>query len=159
MQWGSICKLSKYQYYRNTKWALKHLISLDCWKAWSGRLTTKPSLKLRINVPLCGESTGDKCHWWIPHTKDEQCRVSMSWSHRIQSNFMVWWSLVWSQVINSSPLSVEYTHQWTGPSLVQVIACRLFGAKPLPEPIAGLLSSESLRTKFNEILIKIHKFS
>ena len=25
-------------------------------------------------------------------------------------------------------------HQWTGPSLVRVMACRQFGAKPLPEP-------------------------
>ena len=26
-------------------------------------------------------------------------------------------------------------HQWTGSSLVQVMACRLFGAKPFPEPM------------------------
>ena len=50
---------------------------------------------------------------------------------------------------NSSPPSVAYTHtrthththiyicvcHWTGSVLVQVMACRLFGAKPLPEPM------------------------
>ena len=29
--------------------------------------------------------------------------------------------------------------QWIGSTLVQIMACRLFGAKPLSEPIAGLL--------------------
>ena len=28
-----------------------------------------------------------------------------------------------------------YTRQWTRPSLVQIMACRLFGAKPLSEPM------------------------
>ena len=37
--------------------------------------------------------------------------------------------------INSSPLSAAYMRQWTASALVQVIACRLFGAKPLPEPM------------------------
>ena len=33
---------------------------------------------------------------------------------------------------NSSPPSAAYLRRWTGPSLVQVTACRLFGAKPEP---------------------------
>ena len=37
--------------------------------------------------------------------------------------------------INSSPPSTAYMRQLTGSSLVQVMACRLFGAKPLSEPI------------------------
>ena len=37
-------------------------------------------------------------------------------------------------LFNSSPPSATYMCQRTGPSLVQVMACRLFGAKPLPEP-------------------------
>ena len=35
--------------------------------------------------------------------------------------------------LNSPPPSAAYMSQWTGSSLVQVMACRLFGAKPLPE--------------------------
>ena len=31
--------------------------------------------------------------------------------------------------------SAAYMCQWTGSALVQIMACRLFGAKPLPEPM------------------------
>ena len=34
-----------------------------------------------------------------------------------------------------SPLSATYMRQWTVPALVQVMACRLFGAKQLSEPM------------------------
>ena len=33
---------------------------------------------------------------------------------------------------NSSPLCAAYKRRWTGPALVQVMSCRLSGAKPLP---------------------------
>ena len=39
------------------------------------------------------------------------------------------------EAVNSSPPSAAYMRQWTGSALVQVMACRLFGAKPLPEPM------------------------
>ena len=35
---------------------------------------------------------------------------------------------------NSSPTSAAYMRQWIGSSLVQLISCRPFGTKPLPEP-------------------------
>ena len=35
-------------------------------------------------------------------------------------------------IFNSSPPSARYLHQWTGSALVQIMACRLFGAKLLP---------------------------
>ena len=38
---------------------------------------------------------------------------------------------------NSSPPSAAYTRQWIGSALVQIMACRLFGAKPLSEPMLG----------------------
>ena len=37
--------------------------------------------------------------------------------------------------INSSPPNDVYMCQWTVSSLVRVMACRLFGAKPFPEPM------------------------
>ena len=37
--------------------------------------------------------------------------------------------------INVSPPNAAYMRQWTGSALVQIMACRLFGAKPLPEPM------------------------
>ena len=36
---------------------------------------------------------------------------------------------------NSSPPSVAYIRQWIGWALVQIMACRLFGAKPLSKPM------------------------
>ena len=39
------------------------------------------------------------------------------------------------------------------------MACRLFGAKPLSQPIRGLLSIGPLETNFGEISIKIQSFS
>ena len=37
-----------------------------------------------------------------------------------------------TQSVNASPSSATYMHQWTGSALVQVMACCLFGNKPLP---------------------------
>ena len=54
--------------------------------------------------------------------------------------------------INSSPPSAAYIPQWIGSALVHIMACRLFGAKPL-------LSVRPLGTNFSEIPIKIQDFS
>ena len=37
--------------------------------------------------------------------------------------------------VSSSSRSAAYIGRWTESSLVQVMACRLFRAKPLPEPM------------------------
>ena len=50
-------------------------------------------------------------------------------------------------------------HQWTGPSLVQVMACRLFDTKPLPEPILAycqLDSWEQISLKFEFEFYSFH---
>ena len=41
------------------------------------------------------------------------------------------------QCINSSPPSATYMSQWIGSALVRLMACRLFGAKPLSKPMLG----------------------
>ena len=41
----------------------------------------------------------------------------------------------WRCLVNSSPSSAAYMRQWTRTALVQVMTCRLFGAKSLPEPM------------------------
>ena len=51
----------------------------------------------------------------------------------------------------SYPPSAAYMCQWIGSSLVQVMACRLLGAKPLPEPMlpyCQLNSWEQISVKF-----------
>ena len=45
-------------------------------------------------------------------------------------------------------------HHQTRPSLAEIMACRLFGAKPLSKPIL-----DYCQTYFSEILIKIQLFS
>ena len=52
---------------------------------------------------------------------------------------------------NSSPPCAAYMSQWTGSSLVQVMACCLFGTKPLPKPMLAycqLDSWEHISVKF-----------
>ena len=39
--------------------------------------------------------------------------------------------------LNLSPPSATYLHQWIRSALVQTIACRLFGTKPISKPILG----------------------
>ena len=40
-----------------------------------------------------------------------------------------------NRLTNSSLPGAAYMRQWTGSALVQIMACRLFGAKPLSEPM------------------------
>ena len=53
--------------------------------------------------------------------------------------------------INSCLPSAAYMRHWIGSALVQIMACRLFGAKPLSKPIAGLFAIGLLGTNFSEI--------
>ena len=64
-----------------------------------------------------------------------------------------------SEHVNLLRLSDAYMCHQPRPSLVQVMAWCLFGAKSLSEPIALLLSIGPLETNFGEILIKIQNFS
>ena len=60
---------------------------------------------------------------------------------------------------NSSPPSAAYLRQWTGSSLVHVMASRLFGAKPLPEPMltyCQLDSWEHISVKFESEFYHFH---
>ena len=61
--------------------------------------------------------------------------------------------------INSSPPSAAYMHQWTGSALVQIMTCRLPGAKPLIMWTNAVISLiEPLGTNFSEIWIKTKNF-
>ena len=59
--------------------------------------------------------------------------------------------------LNPSPPSAAYMRQWTGSSLIQVMACRLFGAA-ITWTNAGLLSVRLLGTYFSEIWIEFYHF-
>ena len=63
------------------------------------------------------------------------------------------------QWINSSLPNAAYLRQWTGSSLVQVMACRLFSAKPLLETIllyCQLDSWEQVSVKFEPEFYHFH---
>ena len=54
---------------------------------------------------------------------------------------------------NPSPRSVAYTRQWIGSPLVQIMACRLFKAKPLSKPMLGFVNwtlKNKLQWNFNQ---------
>ena len=61
-----------------------------------------------------------------------------------------------SKPVNSSPLSTAYIRRWIGYALVQIMACRLLGTKPLSIPMLGYYQ---LGTIFSELLIKIRDVS
>ena len=64
-------------------------------------------------------------------------------------------------VFNSSPPSAAYMRHWMMSALVQIMACRRIGDKPLSKPMMGfcqLDTSNKLQCNF-EILIKIQNFS
>ena len=64
--------------------------------------------------------------------------------------------------INSSPPSAAYMGWWIGLALVQIMACRLFGAKPLSKPILGHCQLDPMEQTSVKFFIKntklfIHK--
>ena len=63
------------------------------------------------------------------------------------------------QCVISSPPSAAYMHQWIGSTLVLVMACHLFGAKPLCKPMLQYdIVNWTLRNKLQWIFfIKIQK--
>ena len=60
-------------------------------------------------------------------------------------------------VIDLSPPSAACMRQWMGSALVQIMACRLFGAKPSPEPMLAYCRLDS-RNKLQWIWIEILSF-
>ena len=60
--------------------------------------------------------------------KTHQNRVHISWDACVAVSVVGW-------PFNSSSPGVAYIRQWTGLILVRVMACRLFGTMPLPDPM------------------------
>ena len=58
-------------------------------------------------------------------------------------------------VLNSSAPSAAYMRQWIGFPLVQLMACRLFGPKPLSEPVLAYYQFDPWEKNFSEISLKI----
>ena len=77
---------------------------------------------------------------------------------RIKHKASCWWcSSSWYSI--TSPPSAAYMREWIGSALVQIMACHLFGAKPLPEPMLTYCQLDSWEQKFSEIWIRTLSFS
>ena len=59
----------------------------------------------------------------LANVDQDLCRLVLIWCNKLHV------------FLNSSPPHATLMHQWTGSALIQVMAYRLFGAKPLPEPV------------------------
>ena len=86
--------------------------------------------------------------WWLVNIRSDNGLVSIKYWATIftKQDQDLWCNIVslghngfevtqWNIPVNSFPSSVAYMCQWTGSALVQIMACHLFGAKPLPDPI------------------------
>ena len=73
--------------------------------------------------------------------------------YRLHYDVIVMATALTIELINSSCSSAAYMRRWTRSSLVQIIACRLFGAKPLTKPMlvyCQLEPYEKLQRNFNQ---------
>ena len=82
------------------------------------------------------------------HANEKSALVQvMAWCLMATSHYLSQWLLAF----NSSPSNAACVCQWPGAVLVQVMACCLFGAKPLPEPMLAYCQLDS----WEQIAVKI----
>ena len=65
----------------------------------------------------------------------------------IVTHFTDTYIVIGFQWVNSSPPSTAYMRWWIGSAEVQMMSCRLFGAKPLSEPMLDIIVDWTLRNK------------
>ena len=58
----------------------------------------------------------------------------------------------------SSPFSAAYMHQWIWSAFVQIMACRLFDAKPLAKPMLGYCQLDPMKETSVKFLSKYKSF-
>ena len=102
----------------------------------------------------------DKTNRW-PNTtwKTEITNINFTWienvyvdisylNTRVHITNMMWWKNGLEILhFNSYPPCAPYMRQSIGSALVQIMACRLFGAKPLSKPILGYCQLNPYRSK------------
>ena len=82
--------------------------------------------------------------------------VMKQWYVLYVSIFLYLWVL--KLVLNSFPPSAAYMRHCIGSALLQIMACRLFGAKPLSKPMPGYCQLVKRQWNFNQnTMIFIHK--
>ena len=85
----------------------------------------------------CSELDPDKQTLWNVH---QNTSFSFKKIHFIMSISAILFRL---QCVNSSPPNAAHMHHWNGSALVQVMACCLFGTKPLPASMLAYCQLDS----------------
>ena len=67
------------------------------------------------------------CSYGFFHSELICCYLGQSYAYPVTCEIIL--------KVNPSPPSAGYMRKWSGPALVETMACRLFGAKPLPGPM------------------------
>ena len=107
---------------------------------------------------------GDDTKLQYKHTYVERilcwssCKKELYITLTIKSGCQIISLLISCHRFNSASPSDAQKGQWIGSALVQIMACRLFGAKPLTKPMLCYLLSGPLRTTFSEIWIERQNF-
>ena len=106
------------------------LIHVSKWGPRNGQ----PLCILLVNFALRNKKF---CHHCIEHLMKTTCwhrlcPIIYEHCNIIANNTS---SMLMPCIINSSPPCAAYMHQWIGSALLQKMACRLFGAKPLSKPM------------------------
>ena len=78
----------------------------------------------------------------LPRTKPSFPELT----HRYLSNI----ADILQKISNSSPPSVVYMRQWILSALLQIMACRLRGTKPLSNPMLGYCQLDKLQWNLNQ---------
>ena len=98
-------------------------------------------------------------HWWLVDSPYKGIWTAFPYRKIIMEIDTVTCSETLVCLLNLSPPSAAYMHQWTGSALVQVMGCCLFGAKPLPEPVLAysqLDYREQISVKFESEFYHFH---
>ena len=137
------------------------MISQHWFRKWLGAVRQQAITWANVDPDLCRHMVSldhnELTHWGLsaPSHYLNQCSHIVNWALRniFQCNFICN-SKVFIQgnalengickmvaessrpkCVNSSPPSATYMHQWISSALIQIMVCRLFGAKPLSEPM------------------------
>ena len=97
------------------------------------------------------------------NTKVRSCMMyTYGWgSHRFFSQSQLcryMFCCCYNKLLNSSPPSAAYMRKWTGSLLVQVMAWRQIGAKPLPEPVLAYCQLDSKEQISVKLELKFYHF-
>ena len=101
------------------------------------------------NGSLCSKYYLNQCWWIINSMSLNFVSTKCIWKY-CQQNV---------RHFNSSTPGAAYMHQWNGSALVQIMARRLFGAKPLSKPMLGHCQLDGLEqnsVKFESEFYHLH---